>query len=229
MENKQTKILIILNLIFLCLTILTDLLYLKLYNPYVFKTLASVTFVVWSLVNLSLMFAFKKTVNKKFMILMFIGQVFACAGDILLIDNFMVGAIAFAIGHIFFFVSYLFLQKFKLLDLIFIIIAIGISLAIIFISKINLGSMLPLIIAYAVVISTMLGKSITLFKGNKLQATVIFVGSLMFFLSDLFLMFTIFGGMGRVGDILCLAFYYPAEFVLASSIGVVGLTSKNNQ
>ena len=111
-------------------------------------------------------------------------------------------------------------------DLICIVGAIAISLTVIFVTKVELGSMLPLIIAYAVIISTMVGKSLTLFKGNKIIATVVFVGSLMFFLSDMFLMFTIFGGMGRIGDVLCLAFYYPAEFVLASSIGVVGLVNK---
>ena len=82
-RKKQIKIITILNAMFLCLTILTDVLYLELLTPYVFKTIASVTFVVWSLINLILMFAFKNTLNKKFMVLLFVGQIFACLGDVL--------------------------------------------------------------------------------------------------------------------------------------------------
>lgn len=225
-KENQIKLLIGLNILFLILTIITDALYINIGKPYTFKTLASVTFVVWSLINLMLMFAFKHTLNKKFMIFMFLGQIFACLGDIFLIFNFILGAVFFALGHILFFTSYLFLQKFKWWDLLYIAIAILISISIILISKVNFGDLGILVYLYAIIISAMVGKSATLFKGNKIIALVIFSGSLMFFLSDMFLMFNVFGNMGRTFSILCLAFYYPAEFVLASSIGVVGLCSK---
>ena len=82
-----------------------------------------------------------------------------------------------------------------------------------------------LVLLYALIISVMVGKSATLFKGNKIIACVIFIGSLMFYLSDMFLMFNVFGNMGKIFSILCLVFYYPAEYVLASSIGVVEIIS----
>ena len=236
MKNKKILTLIIVNVLFLVATVVTDILYITKGNEYVFKTLASSVFVLCSLVNMGLMFIYKNAINKPFIILMVIGQIFAFAGDILLIDYFIIGAISFAVGHIFYFIAYCFLQKFKWLDLAFIGGAITLSLIIIFVSKINLGSNLPLILGYALVISCMLGKSATLFLSNvKIGAenvhigAIIFTGSLMFYLSDMFLMFTIFGSLKRTGSILCLSFYYPAEFILAMSISAVSyLINKSN-
>lgn len=229
MKNKKILTLIIVNVLFLVATIVTDILYITKGNEYVFKTLASSVFVLCSLVNMGLMFIYKNAINKPFIILMVIGQIFAFAGDILLIDYFIIGAISFAVGHIFYFIAYCFLQKFKWLDLAFIGGAITLSLIIIFVSKINLGSNLPLILGYALVISCMLGKSATLFLSNVKIGAIIFTGSLMFYLSDMFLMFTIFGSLKRTGSILCLSFYYPAEFILAMSISAVCyLINKSN-
>ncbi|MBE7082442.1 MAG: lysoplasmalogenase [Clostridiales bacterium] len=223
MLNKKCFSIILINMFFLVSTIITDILYLELGNAYVFKTIASVNFVLCALINLILIFAFKFTTNKKFIIFLFIGQIFACLGDILLIDYFMIGAILFAIGHIFYLVSFYFLKPFKWTDLAFIFGTVAISLIVIFASGINLGNMLPLVIAYAVVISCMLGKSFTLFRLDKNIGTIITFGTVLFFLSDMFLMFNVFGGMGGVFDVLCLATYYPAEYFLAISISVVTL------
>ncbi len=101
-KENQIKLLIGLNILFLILTIITDALYINIGKPYTFKTLASVTFVVWSLINLMLMFAFKHTLNKKFMIFMFLGQIFACLGDIFLIFNFILGAVFLHLGIYYF-------------------------------------------------------------------------------------------------------------------------------
>lgn len=229
MKNKKILWLVIANLLFLIATIVTDVLYITKGHPYLYKTLASSVFVLCSLTNLILMFAYKNAINKKFIILMFIGQIFAFAGDILLIDYFVIGAISFAIGHIFYFIAYCFIKPFKLIDLAFIGGAIAISCIIIFTSNINLGSNLPLILAYALVISCMLGKSATLFLTDVFKGIIIFGGSLMFYLSDMFLMFALFGDIGRIGSILCLSFYYPAEFVLAASISAIQYFKKNEQ
>ena len=78
--------------------------------PYIFKTSASVLFVILGIVNFIFVFKLdqRKSLYKYFMLL---GLVFACLGDIVLIDYFIYGAILFAIGHIFFFVSYSILNK----------------------------------------------------------------------------------------------------------------------
>ena len=228
MTKKQFWILFAMNACLFVAMVLTNILFISQYSL-ANKSLASSVFVLTSLFNLILMLAYKKKANLKFMIILFIGQIFAMLGDIFLEINFIIGAILFAVGHVFYFVSYCFIKKFKWTDLIYIAVTIGISLAVIFLSQINLGSMMPLIIAYAVIISCMLGKSATLIQYNWKIGLFIFVGSLFFYLSDMFLMFNIFGNMGRTFSILCLAFYYPAEYMLALSVSVVGLLNKKKQ
>lgn len=80
----------------------------------------------------------------------------------MLIDYFMIGAILFAIGHIFFFVSYSLLHKLNLRDLLISISIFGIALILILVPKIfDFNGMLPIVIVYAFIISFMLGKSIS--------------------------------------------------------------------
>lgn len=52
------------------------------------------------------------------------------------------------------------------------------------------------------------------------------LGSLLFFLSDLMLLFNVFGDVSRIFDIMCLVFYYPAEVLLAISITYSGRDDK---
>lgn len=227
----KTKYLIIeiVALFFFVATIITNIMYSVLGNAYTYKTIASCCFVLCALVNFILMLSFKTSKSKKFIVFMLIGQIFACLGDILLIDYFEIGAGLFAIGHIFYFIAYCTLKPFKLIDLIYIGISLGISLIIIFVSNLSYGSMLPLVIAYAVIISIMLAKSATLISDNFYLGIYLFAGSLMFYLSDMFLMFNMFGNIGRIGGILCLGFYYPAQYLLAMSITVVSIFVKDKK
>ena len=76
-------------------------------------------------------------------------------------------------------------------------------------------------IAYAAVISCMVGKSISNYIHNKtLLNLIILVGSALFCFSDLSLVFYSFSDvLPRVLTIvLCLGTYYPAECILAYSI-----------
>ena len=228
MTKKQFWILFAMNACLFVAMVMTNILYIT-NGTLGIKSLASLVFVITSLFNLVLMLVNKKSLNVKFMVVLFIGQIFAMLGDIFLEIEFIVGAILFAVGHVFYFVSYCFIKKFKWTDLIYIVVTIGISLTVIFLSKIDLGNMAPLITAYAVIISCMLGKSSTLIAHNWKIGLFIFAGSLFFYLSDMFLMFNIFGNFGRTFGILCLAFYYPAEYMLALSISVVGLLNKKKE
>ena len=222
MEKRLRNKIIFINTMFSILTVFTDVLYITLKNAYIFKTLASLVFVACGFANIIIMVMEKHLKHQKYFIFLFIGLIFAMAGDIFLIDHFVIGATLFAVGHVFYFISYLTLQKFKLVDLAFIAPTLAIALVVIFATGLEFNGMLPLILAYAVVICTMLGKSASLFLTDKKNATMIFIGSLMFFLSDMFLMLCMFSSMGKIADILCLAFYYPAQFVLASAPALVG-------
>ena len=222
------KNIVIYNIIAMLVMIMLDIVYLVVGIPFVFKTLASVFFVVTGIVNLVLAYrlGFDSKYEKRFAILMLIGLVFAMLGDIFLIPPFpfALGAGLFAIGHIFFFVAYLQLSKFKWSrDFVgFVAVLIPVLELILLYDGFKFDTlMFVVVIVYAIIISLMLSKSIgNLYDKNmsKLSKWLIFAGSLMFFLSDACLLFHIFAGWGKWIDVLCLAFYYPAEIILASSI-----------
>ncbi len=221
MENLfKNKTLLILNVVFFVAILVFDILLLCFREPYIYKTIPSVLFVLCGVLNFIYVFKLEQR-NKVFKYLMLIGLIFACLGDIVLIDYFVIGAILFAIGHIFFFISYSILQKIKLRD---ILIALGIfvvSLIVILVPQIfDFGEMLPVVIVYAFIISLMLGKAISnvIEKEYRFENIWIMIGSILFFLSDLMLLFNVFTDISIVFDIICLILYYPAEFILASSI-----------
>jgi uncharacterized membrane protein YhhN len=153
---------------------------------------------------------------------MLVGLTFAMCGDIVLNVWFIGGAILFAVGHVFYFVAYCFLQKFKWLDLIF-----GASIfipSVLFITLAPIfdfgGIIMELVcIVYAIIISIMLGKAISNFVREKnLTNLLILIGSILFFFSDLMLLLNVFANLSVVFDVLCLVTYYPAECILALSL-----------
>ncbi len=186
-------------------------------NLLVYKSLASVGFVMLGGTNLVLAIK-SKTANLKFCITMVVGLFFAMLGDILLEVEFIVGAAFFAVGHIIFFISYCFAERFKWTDLIACaVIAIPSVLIVLLLPIFNLPGMLkPLCAIYAFIISFMVGKAISnLIRTPNILNLIITIGSVLFFVSDLMLLLGNFGGI-NVG-VLCLATYYPAECLLAIS------------
>ncbi|MBQ9790832.1 MAG: lysoplasmalogenase [Clostridia bacterium] len=198
--------------------------YVKL-GKYITKGSASILFVLFGLLNLLFVNKSGNMKNTKFLVFMLVGLVFAMLGDILLIDFFVIGAALFAVGHVFFFVAFCFMARFKVRDIICVIAILIPAMLLIFLyPNFEFGGMLPVVIAYAVIISAMLGKAISnvFEKENKLLNVVIMIGALMFFLSDLMLLFNVFGSAPYVFDVACIALYYPAEYLLAFSMFLVG-------
>lgn len=237
--DKKHKIAFWVNAVFAYLIVFFSILYLTrhffevdiMQSPYILKTISSVLFVLCGLFNLIYCFKTGMVKNKKFMIFMFTGLVFAMLGDVLLIDFFVIGAALFAIGHIFFFIAFCTLSKMHWLDFVIGGGIFAIALLIIFLYKgFEFGSMLVVVIAYALIISLMLGKAggNLRLKNDKHLNFIIFFGALMFFLSDLMLLFNVFASAPYIFDILCLALYYPAEFILAFSIYFAGAHSEKD-
>lgn len=211
------------NIAFLILQLAGDIIYMIVGNPYLWKVFASLTFFIGGLVNLFYVVAHKSELknNNSFKYIMIVGLFFAMLGDILLIDYFVIGAGLFAVGHIWFFVAYCTLEKIKLRDILYAITIFAFALAVeLLIPIFDYDGMTMLVIIYAFVISIMLGKAISNYIGkrNSLAYFIIMLGSVLFFLSDLMLLFNVFGGVGIWADSLCLIFYYPAEYLLAISI-----------
>ena len=214
------------NIVF-CILILTSSLFFMTtgYSQYITKSITSILFVICGIFNLTLCKKTGYTKNLKFSNLMLTGLFFAMLGDILLIDFFVIGALLFAIGHIFYFLAFCFVSKLKLKDLIyFCLIFIPALLLILLYPHFEFGGMDFVIIFYALIISAMLGKSISNLteKKNLFLKIVLAIGATMFFLSDLMLLFNNFANMPKIYDIICIALYYPAEFILAFSIFISG-------
>lgn len=219
-ENNLEKMFFISDIILMLWILAGDVCYIVL-EGLVLKSLTSALFVVLGLVNLSYV-VLRQNKSLKFPIIMVVGLVFAMCGDIVLEVEFVVGAVLFAVGHVFYFVAYCFLQKFKWIDLvygavIFVPSVLFITLAPIF----DFGGILMEIVCvvYAVIISCMVGKSISnLVSKRNLQNLIIMIGSILFFFSDLMLLLNVFASLPRVVGVLCLATYYPAEWLLGFSI-----------
>ena len=219
MKNKFNWF-IILNLILIVAVVVGDVFYI-IDDSLLTKSLTSACFVALGAVNL--VYAIKnKTTNFKFCILMLVGLFFAMLGDILLEIEFIVGALLFAVGHVFYFVSYCMLISFKWKDLIFgAVIFVPSTLFIVLAPFFDFGGILMELVCvfYAVIISCMVGKSISNYVADKkVLHLLLLIGSCLFFFSDLMLLLNVFGNMPRVIGILCLATYYPAECVLACAI-----------
>ena len=210
----------IFNVMMAVLLIIADIFYI-IDGRLLTKTIASLLFVVLGFVNLIYLLRVKQKKSTS-AYLMFIGLCFACLGDIFLEIQFIVGAILFAIGHVFYFVSYCKIIKFKRKDLLFSALIFVPSLCVIlFVPIFDFGGVTLQILCcvYALVISIMLGKATANFVKDKTGLNIIIlIGSMLFFFSDLMLLFSVFASVSNVFLVLCLSTYYPAEILLAHSI-----------
>lgn len=225
MEKNKLKldtktIFMCLNIMLILSIVLGDISYIT-FDTLLAKSLTSGLFVLLGGVNLLYLISNKNN-NLKFPIIMLVGLAFAMCGDIVLEVEFIVGAALFAIGHIFYFVAYCFLQKFKWVDLLY-----GAAIfipSVIFITAIPIfdfgGALMEIVcVVYAIIISCMVGKAISnLVEKRTIQNILVVIGSILFFFSDLMLLLNIFASLPKVVGVLCLATYYPAEFLLAYSI-----------
>lgn len=216
MNNSQK----ILNIALAILILVGDILYMTI-GGLLIKSLTSICFVALGAVNL--IYALKsKTPKRKFCIVMLVGLFFAMLGDILLEIEFVVGAALFAIGHIFYFAAYCTLSKFNPKNLIpSACIFVPVSLIILFVPIFDFGGTFMQIVClvYALIISLMVGKSISnLIKEKNFLNIILVVGSVLFMFSDFMLLFDVFADVPRIFGILCLSTYYPAEILLAYSI-----------
>ncbi|MDE6411582.1 MAG: iron-containing alcohol dehydrogenase [Clostridia bacterium] len=223
MNNRKLKIAaIVLNCILCAATIAFDVVFTFFEKTLLMKGIASAGFVLVGIV--CFVWSLKIKADVKFPAIMLCGLVFAMAGDIVLNIHFIAGAALFAVGHVLYVCSYMFLQKFKWTDLIaglcvFVPAVLFITLAPIF----DFGGILMEIvcIVYGLILSCMLGKAISLLirKQSALHA-MIAIGSILFFVSDFALLINMFAIKNLATRVVCLGTYYPAQLLLALSIFV---------
>lgn len=231
MKNIFRNIILPLNITLIFAVVLGDICYMTL-SGLAIKATTSIFFVLLGIVNLTYVIIAKRQALQ-FAIIMTIGLFFAMLGDILLNIEFIVGALLFAVGHIWYFIAYNFIQKFKLSDLIYgFSIFMPAIILILFVPIFDFGGLLMqiIVIAYALIISLMVGKSIAnLVAQPTAQNILLTVGSILFFFSDLMLLLNVFGNLSPVFDVLCLATYYPAECILATAIFTHKTKEENHQ
>ena len=189
------------------------------------KAAASLLFVLCCLANL--LFTRRATNDKRvrrFTAILFIGQAFACAGDIVLNFHFTGGAALFAVGHMLFLAAFFAVQRPKARDFVIAAVLISGALCLLtFYPGFSFGDVQVIVYIYAVIISCMLAKGISLAFSEGLDSgfrRMVLLGTLLFFLSDLMLVFHQFANGGPLFDFFCLLLYYPAECFLAFSVGM---------
>ena len=206
------------NIAVLTLMLLFDIFYM-FGGGLLVKGMASIMFVVGGVINF--VYCIENKADLKFPKWMVIALVCAMLADIALNLNFYLGVVIFAVAHIFYFVSYSNLSRINRRDLICgLAIFIFALLVINFTPFLDFGSsfMKNICSVYALIISLMVGKAVSNLLNEK-NATnkMIVVGSILFFVSDMMLMFNKFGSVPGT-SYLCLGTYYPAQFILAYSM-----------
>ena len=194
------------------------------------KCICSGTFALLGVINLVYSLAMKAD-NKKFYIGMSAGLILAFLGDVLIGYDFIVGAATFALGHVCFVIAYCFMQKMQKLDYaVSGALFLGCLIFLLFCPWLNFEVAVFRIvcIVYALIISTMLGKAIGNFIREKnLVNGTIAVASVLFFFSDLMLVFDWFIGLWSWTDHACMGTYYPALCLLALAMCLKSI--KNNK
>lgn len=232
--EKKIRLGYVINFVFCGLITIGALLFMLLHksvSSYIVKTIPSVLFVLCGLFNYIYCIKVLKcnTTNKKYSLIMLVGLAFAMLGDILLIDFFELGAIFFAIGHIMFFISFCYINKLTIRDGVIGLLIFALALLFILLyPHFRFQGMGGLIVAYALIISLMLGKAIgnLITSKNSILQKIILLGAGLFFFSDLMLLLFRFAHRIILFDWLCVMTYYPAEFLLGFTIFLAFLNSK---
>ncbi len=208
-----------LNIILCAIMLIFDFVYIFT-EELLFKIITSSLFISIGLINFTQCIKNKKDLN--FPICMLTALIYAMIGDILLEINFKIGVIAFGIAQIFYCTSYSKLNSFVRRDFLYSsIISIITLISMVFIlgdiifkdiSMFILGGM------YIIILSSMLGKSISnVVMEHRLVNVVILIGAILFFISDMCLIFNIYVGLSFYRYI-CLITYYLAQFLLSFSL-----------
>ena len=163
-----------------------------------------------------------KKSNCNFAITMVVGLFLSFGGDIAIEYNFIAGAGLFALAHICYVVGFFFISKFHWLDIVITVaFAIPSTLLIGLLPVFNFNPPLLkyVVIIYAVIISCMFGKSLSnCIRERSFHSILIFIGALMFVLSDFFLLLELFTSLGWKFGHPCMALYFPALLVFGYSI-----------
>ena len=220
MMKKINQIFGAVNLLLVAAVFIGNYFYLGPIGGLTLKALCSSGFALMGLVNLAFAVLTKQK-NLRFYMFLSAGLILACLGDIVIGSDFILGAGLFAMGHVFYLIAGFCRKPLAVPDMIiFAILFVGAGSFVLFCPLLEFPEpiMKWVCFIYAAIISAMVGKLV----GNCIREKnevhlVLAVGAILFFFSDLMLVFNWFMDMGRITSLLCMATYYPAQCLLAGS------------
>lgn len=175
----------------------------------------------------------------RFFAFMIAGLTFSLCGDISMALKkdgeilFLIGVGCFAIAHIFYFLGYCSKSSFKWKDILLFLCFFVPNCLLLVLGGFNFGSMKIMVIGYAVIICLMLSKSFSitgLYSESPRQVVMLIAGSILFYLSDLTLLFFLFYPhaeplLRQINWML----YYPAQGLLALSFSYTIFENRKTQ
>ena len=214
----KNKIMLAVNTVIIAAIFVMNYFYQSNGFDFTLKCICSGSFALLGIINLCYAFITKQK-DKKFYVGMALGLILAFLGDVLIGYDFIVGAATFALAHVCFVIAYCFIQKLQKLDYVISgILFTGCLIFLLFcpLLTFDVAIFRVVCIVYALIISTMLGKALGNFIREKnLVNGTIAVASILFFFSDLMLVFDWFIGLWNWTDHACMGTYYPALCFLA--------------
>ncbi len=157
-----------------------------------------------------------------------IGLICCMAGDICLIFPqkimFLLGLIAFLLGHIWYTITFFYTAQLHLLTWIGTLIVLLISGPIFFWLRPHLGSMKLPVLFYVIFISLMVCGAWTVMGDANLSRSgriLVFVGVVLFYFSDLFVARQRFVQKAYLNRLFGLPLYYLGQYLLAFSTGLL--------
>lgn len=214
----KNKMMLAVNAVIISAIFILNYFYQRNGFDFTLKCICSGSFALLGVTNLWYAVATKQD-NKHFYGGMALGLLLAFLGDVLIKYDFIVGAATFALSHICFVVAYCFTFQMSKLDYMLSgALFLGCLIFLLFCPLLTFDVAIFRIvcIVYALIISTMLGKALGNYIHEKsLVNATIALASVLFFFSDLMLVFDWFIGLWDWTSNACMGTYYPALCLLA--------------
>lgn len=159
-----------------------------------------------------------------------IALISSMVGDVLLaLDQtqgilFVLGVVSFAAAHVLFSVSFCRVCAVEKRDVVWTVVVFALLVPLLLFGNFNFHGLLPVLLGYAAVISFMMVKALSMWRCRKTQkkaSVLIMSGGVLFLLSDVVLLFWLFGvGMPEGVQWINWILYYAAQGCLSASLSV---------
>ena len=200
----------------------------------VLKTVAILFFVLTGLCGY-----IKSKANRRFTRLMLIALICSMAGDVFLALEknqgilFVLGVASFAAAHVLYSVSFCIACQVRKKDIVAAAILFAGCTALLCVGTFDFQGLFPVLLGYAAVISFMTVKALSLYncrKGQERAVWLTMAGGVLFFVSDLVLLFWLFGiGVPKEVQSVNWVLYYLAQGCIAAALNQKDAFSGNRE